>query len=97
LKRARNARSTGGAALPAVALDELVDLAHHHLLDVAAAGEGLGHARGVNVELDRRRLAGQHVALEIRRNIQHEGVVAASMPASMPDSGIIAGGLKRGG
>ena len=45
-----------------VALDELVDLAVQHLLDVPA-GEGLADARGVHVELDRRPLAGRHVAL----------------------------------
>ena len=47
----------------AVAPDELVDLAQHHLLDVATAGERLAHARGIDVELDHRRLAGQHVTL----------------------------------
>ena len=34
-----------------------------NLLDVATAGERLAHARGHSVELDRRRLAGQHVTL----------------------------------
>jgi len=47
----------------AVALDELVHLAQHHLLDGATAGERLAHARGIDVELDRRRLADQPVTL----------------------------------
>jgi len=47
----------------AVALDELVDLAQHHLLDVATAGKRLAHARGIDVEMDRRRLTGQHGTL----------------------------------
>ena len=47
----------------AVALDELVDLAQHPLLDVATAGERLAQARGIDVEQDRRRLADQNVTL----------------------------------
>ena len=55
-------------------LDEFGDLARDHLLDVGTAGKGLAHARGVHVELDRRRFASQHIALEIRRNIKGEGI-----------------------
>jgi hypothetical protein len=39
----------------ALALDELVHLGQHDLLHIAAAGEGLAHARGVDVELQLRR------------------------------------------
>ena len=38
---------------PMCTLDELVDLARHHLLDVAT-DERQSHARGIDVELDRR-------------------------------------------
>jgi hypothetical protein len=58
----------------AIALDELVDFAHHDLLDVAAAGKGLAHARGIHIELDGRRAPRQHVALEVRRNIERKGI-----------------------
>ena len=47
----------------AVAPDELVDLAQDHLLDLATAGERLAYTCGIDVELDRRRLTGQHVTL----------------------------------
>jgi O-acetyl-ADP-ribose deacetylase (regulator of RNase III) len=58
----------------AVAAGELADLGLDDRLDVAAAGERLGHAGGVDVELDRRRAARQHVALEVRRDVEGEGV-----------------------
>ena len=57
-------------------LDEFVDFAGDDLLDVAVAGEGLAHERGIDIELDRRYAPGQHIALESRRDVQHEGVVA---------------------
>ena len=49
---------------PMCTLDELVDLARHHLLDVAT-DERQSHARGIDVELDRRRRADQHVTLDL--------------------------------
>jgi hypothetical protein len=70
---------------------ELVDLVGDDLLDVAIAGEGLAHARGVHIELHRRALAGQHVALEVGRDVQHEGVVAPVQPGSMSGSAISCG------
>ena len=77
LKRARSARSTGrasarrdsGRRIPPTSLVTIE-------LDVAAAGEGLRHARRVDVELDLRDAARQHVALEVRRNDEGEGVGA---------------------
>ena len=73
------------------------DLVQHHRLDVAAAGKGLRHARGVHIKLDGRRPAGQHVALKIRWNVQRKGVVPASIPASAAASGIMAGVMNYGG
>lgn len=58
------------------AIPETLHLAEHHLLDVAAAAEGLAHARGVHVQLHGGRAAGQHIALEVGRNVEHEGVIA---------------------
>ena len=60
----------------AVTQDKIVDLAQGDLLDIFAAHESLRHAGGVNIQLNGRRTAGQHVALKVRRNIQHEGVIA---------------------
>jgi hypothetical protein len=57
-------------------LGEFVDLALHDLLHVAAAREGLAHACGVHVQLQRGRAATQHVALQARGDAQHEGVAA---------------------
>jgi len=68
LKRMRIAISTGGVAPQT--LDEFVDFTHHDLLDVAAAGERLAHARGVHIELDGGCASGQHVALEVGRDIE---------------------------
>lgn len=51
-----------------------VDLGHDDGLDVAAAGESLGHAGGIDVELDGRAAPRQHVALEVRRDVEREGV-----------------------
>ena len=58
----------------AVTLDELIDFAGEDLLDIATAGEGLAHAGGVDIELHGRRSPRQHVALEVGRNDQSEGV-----------------------
>ncbi len=74
LKRARNARSTGWRVGAAVTLDELIDFAGEDLLYIATAGEGLAHAGGVDIELHGRRSPRQHVALEVGRNDQSEGV-----------------------
>jgi hypothetical protein len=51
LKRARNARSTGGTVGAAVTFDELIDFTGEDLLDVTTAGEGLAHAGGIDIEL----------------------------------------------
>ena len=63
-------RRRGGAP----ALGEGADLLGDDALDVAGAGLGLALAGGVHVELDRRLAAGQHVALEVGRDVEHEGV-----------------------
>ncbi|CAM2150335.1 hypothetical protein PT2222_230056 [Paraburkholderia tropica] len=60
----------------AIAVHELRGFVVDHLLDVAAAGERLAHARGVDVELHFGCASGEHVALQIGRNVQHEGVIA---------------------
>ena len=57
-------------------MDKIIDLAQCNLLNVAAAGKGLTHAGRVNVELDCRGPAGQHVALKVRRYVQHEAIFA---------------------
>jgi hypothetical protein len=73
LKRARKASSNGAGA---VTLGEFTQFAHHDLLDVAAAAEGLAHAGGVHVELHLGRTSGQQVALEVVRDDHCEGEVA---------------------
>ena len=40
------------------------------------AQPGLYHGRGVDMELDRGLMAGQHIALEVRRDIDDEGELA---------------------
>ena len=59
-----------------VPVHERTDFVHDDLLDVAAAGERLRHARGVDVELDLRPVAGKDVLLEIVGDDQHERVFA---------------------
>ena len=44
-------------------------------LDIARTGEGHAHLRGINVELDRRAMPGKYIALEIRWDIEGEGVL----------------------
>ncbi|CAK9134794.1 unnamed protein product, partial [Ilex paraguariensis] len=55
---------------------ELADLGRDDLLHIAVAREGLAHARGVHVQLQLGRAARQHVALEVGRDVEHEGVGA---------------------
>ena len=52
------------------------------LLGVAGAEAGLHHGRGVDVDLQRRAAAGQHVALEVGRDVDDEGVTC---PCSSAD------------
>ncbi|MNJ65573.1 hypothetical protein D3C77_615910 [compost metagenome] len=59
-----------------MALQELGNLAGGDALDVASAGECLAHLGGVHIQLRRRLASGQQVALEVRRDVQGEGVVA---------------------
>jgi hypothetical protein len=66
-------------------------------LDVAGAGLRLALAGGVDVQLQRRAAAGEHVALEIGRDVEHEGVRPASMPRSMSARPTCAGGMNCGG
>jgi hypothetical protein len=94
---AQRARSTGGTCTAAVALDEFGHLAHHDLLDVAAAGEGLAHARGVHIELDApararpARRAGSSAGCPARR-------CSARHPARIHlGQGDAPGGMKAGG
>ena len=47
------------------------------VLDIAAPGERLRHARRIDVQLKLRTVSGQHVLLEIVWDHQHERVVAA--------------------
>lgn len=60
----------------AMVLDEGRDLAVGDDMDITVAEEGLRHTRGVNVDLDRRLAPGQHVALEIGRDVENKGVEA---------------------
>ena len=57
-------------------MEEIGHLAGNDALDIAAAGEGLPYARRVDVELNFIPAAAtiQHVALEVRRDIEGEGV-----------------------
>ena len=59
-----------------MALHEGRYLAIDDVLHIAVADESLRHAGGVDVELDRRLAPGQHVALEIGRDVEDEGVEA---------------------
>jgi hypothetical protein len=59
-----------------------VDLAEGDALDVGGADEGLAHDRRVDVELDFRVPAGQHVALEMVRDDQREVVGTEIHPRS---------------
>ena len=52
-------------------------LAVHDPLDEAGADAGLCHRGGIDVELQHRRAAGEHVGLEARRDVEHEGLPAA--------------------
>ena len=61
-------------AVVPIAGNEAVYFAANNILDIAVAGKGLAHARGVDVDLHFRLAAGQHIALEVRRNIDGESV-----------------------
>src|SRR5690606_35682238 len=67
----------GLASAAPVALQEFGDFAGGNALDVAGAGEGLADLGGVDVELRGWLTPGQQVALEVRRDVQREGVVAS--------------------
>ena len=60
----------------AITLREGAHLVAHDGLDIAAAGESLAHARGIDVELDRWPPPRQQVALEVGRDVEGEGVEA---------------------
>ena len=62
---------------PLAAVYKRVDFIRHDLLDIAAPGERLRHARRIDVQLKFRTVSGQHVLLEIVWNHQYERVVAA--------------------
>ena len=49
----------------------------HDSLDVARAGTGLKHGGGIDVHLKLRLATAQDVTLEIRRNVQDEGIAAS--------------------
>ena len=63
----------GRRAIPA---EEIGHLAGNDGLDVTAAGEGLSYARRIDVELNfiGATAAIEHVALEVRRDVEGEGV-----------------------
>jgi hypothetical protein len=54
----------------------LGDFGVDDLLGVARAKPRLNHGRRVDIDLNLRMAAGQHVALKVRRNIHDEGVLA---------------------
>src|SRR5262249_52269869 len=56
-----------------VPLYEFRHLAHDDLLDIAAAREGLAHTGRIDVELDVRISAAQHIALKVDGNDEREG------------------------
>src|SRR5690625_1517027 len=62
--------------IAAIALHELLDLGGDDAADVAGAGEGLAHARCVDVELECRSASGEQVSLELDGNVEREGVEA---------------------
>ncbi len=66
-------RHAGGRA---VAAQKLVQFTGDDRLHITAARERLGHAGGVDIELDGRRFAGQQIALKLRRNVDRERVHA---------------------
>ena len=51
-----------------------VHLAADDILDIAVAGKGLAHPRGIDVNLYIRLPTGQHITLKIRWNVHGEGV-----------------------
>src|SRR5690625_2230198 len=53
----------------AMTLGVFLDLRQNDLLDVLATGKRLTHACGVNIELNFRLFARQHVTLKVRRYI----------------------------
>ena len=56
--------------------EEIGDLGGDDLLGIAGAEPGLHHRGRIDVDLQPGLLSGQHIAFEIRRDIDHEGITS---------------------
>ena len=94
LKAMRTSRLTGVAAVPSARERKSASSPVDDLLDVAGADAGLHHRGGIDVDLDRGVASGQHVALEVGRDVQDEGERPESIRWSTSLAAIGRGGLK---
>jgi hypothetical protein len=76
LKAMRTTRLTAAAGVPSVR-EKIADFGIDDPLRVIRPETGLYHCSRIDIELDRRLAAGENVAREIRRNVEHEGVSSA--------------------
>ena len=75
LKAMRTARLTGGGWRALRPRQEVGDLGRDDLLRIAGAEARLHHRRRIDIDLHRGLAAAEHIALEIRRDIEHERVL----------------------
>ena len=76
LYMARICRLTGAPALPSARPTNVSELGVDDALDVAGAGAGDRHRGRIDIELQDGIAPGQHVFLEARWDVEHEGVAA---------------------
>ncbi len=75
LNAIRTSRLTGRQRRAFGMREEVRDLGSDDLLRIAGSESGLDHGGRVDIDLEARLAAGKHVALEIRRNVDHERVL----------------------